>query len=719
MSRKNTSKIKPRELKKAIAPVLVVNDKHFRPYIELFEYTGENIIQQQLGTLLGVIEVRDDSEDSAYVVNFLTSVAKKEYFTNPRRSVPESFEAALHKINIALSELANHGNVKWMGKLDAAVCVLEENCLHFSVTGNSRVILLRNQTLTDISEGLAADESDPHPIKTFINVSSGKLEPGDKIIITGEDLFQIFSFTELKKGALRFDREKFAQFIKTALINELEVAGTIIIDVYEEEMKEEMEEKEKPKKSRTLFNVFSEKAFRESAAKTIKPSLPDEESQENKNSYVDKKTGHIYVQGEYQQPNDQSAFSYFKIILKEKSSDLFFWGRAKAEKIGAAAKRTAQNLRKKIGEKMEEIKASAREKKEPLLQTAKPVSASPAGKAGQFLLALKAKISGISFRKILPSFPKIKLLLKKMDRQQKIYSALAMVAIFVVPLIWIKFQSQQEIHPAPEIPVVTAPVLLFVADKNINREPKIDTLLSRAGLRGSIISADFIFSVTENKIIKTKKDGLGLEEFSFGASWGKAKNHFYMDDLSLIFVVTDQNKIVSFNTISSKLQENKIAFPENSSVGNAAAYLTYAYIIDSQNNQIYRYPRAEGGFGDKTDWLKENLELKNISGIAIDENIYLADGENILKLFRGKKQAFNVEQSATPLKFSKIFTDADTENIYILDSESGRIAKYSKNGELIAQYYSAKLKGALTLTVDEKNNKAYCTTAQELISFSL
>ncbi|HDZ85645.1 MAG TPA: hypothetical protein ENH35_03815, partial [Candidatus Moranbacteria bacterium] len=224
------------ELKKSISTILVANDKDLRPYIELFEYTGENIVQQQLGTLLGTFEIRDDSEDSAYIVNFLTSVAKKEYFINTKRPAAESFEAALHKVNLALSELANHGNVSWLGKLDAAICVLERNYFHFSVAGNAKVLLLRNNIITDISEDLASDESEPHPIKTFTNISSGKLEKDDKLIITGEDLFHVFSLTEIKKGASRFDNEKFVQFIKTALINELEIAGTIIINVFKEKL---------------------------------------------------------------------------------------------------------------------------------------------------------------------------------------------------------------------------------------------------------------------------------------------------------------------------------------------------------------------------------------------------------------------------------------------------------------------------------------------------
>jgi len=154
-------------------------------------------------------------------------------------------------------------------------------------------------------------------------------------------------------------------------------------------------------------------------------------------------------------------------------------------------------------------------------------------------------------------------------------------------------------------------------------------------------------------------------------------------------------------------------------IGRIGTYLTYLYLLDSQNNKIYRYPRAEGGFGNKVDWLKEDIDLKNVSGMAIDENIYLADGGKIIKLFRGKKQEFNLEQSATPIRFNKIFTNTDTDNIYVLDNPNGRVIKFGKSGEIISQYYNDKLKNALEFAVDEKNNKAYFTTSSELDAIEL
>lgn len=707
------------ELKKTISTILVANDKDLRPYIELFEYTGENIIQQQLGTLLGTFEIQDDSKDSAYIVNFLTSVAKKEYFVNPKRSAAESFEAALHKVNLALSELANHGNVSWLGKLDAAICVLESNYFHFSVAGNAKVLLLRNNTITDISEDLASDKSESHPIKTFINISSGNLEKDDKLIITGEDLFHVFSLTEIKKGSSHFDNEKFVQFIKTALVNELEIAGTIIIDVFKEQL-EAKQTDEKPKsKKKGIFNAFSEKSFRDSASKS--PIIIPADDKKKKKEYIDKKTGHIYVKGEYYRRGESNFFNNLLFIAKEGLVDLTYWVKTKTEKINIEIKKRFKELKGIIVEKKIEIKEKLKKEEAGEMIESLPEAGNNKlqDKLKYFYFKIKKFIRNISYSNLLPDFSRIKNGITNMDYQQRVYAILILTAIIFLPLIWVKYQnSKQLILPQKELAVTLTPAEIFAQDKNINLDVQTQVLYSGENIIDLALSNDISFAITKDKLIKIKNDQ-EMEEFFLPENSGKITASAPMKDLGLIFLLTDQNKIISFSSVSEKFQENSISIPENSKIKLLATYLTYIYLIDTQNNQIYRYPRAEGGFEEKTDWLKENIDLQNVSDIAIDENIYLANGNQIVKLFSGTREEFNIEQSATTIKSSNIFTDIDTENIYILDSTNGRIVKYGKNGELISQYYNEVLKNAKGITVDEKNNKAYFITSQNLISLDL
>ena len=201
MPSKNSEKDKESKeaIKEKLTPILVINNSKYKPYIELFENYPENVLLKSLGTLAGFFKIDALDDDSSYIVNFLTSILKKEYYSNHKRTVSDSFDAALKKVNLALSELAKQGNVSWLGKLDGAVCVIEKNNFHFTVCGKSKILLLRNQLLNDISKDLADDSAEPNPLKTFSDVSSGQLFPKDKLIITTEDIFQLFSLPQIQK----------------------------------------------------------------------------------------------------------------------------------------------------------------------------------------------------------------------------------------------------------------------------------------------------------------------------------------------------------------------------------------------------------------------------------------------------------------------------------------------------------------------------------------
>ncbi|MDO8529344.1 MAG: hypothetical protein Q7S18_01615, partial [bacterium] len=307
-------------LEKEVSLISAVNNPKLGPYLDVFRHYPENIMLDPLGILSGFFRINSPSEESSYIVNFLSSILKKEYYINPKRAIENSFDSALRKINLALSEIAKEGNIDWVGKIDGAVCVLEKNNLYFSVCGNAKILLFRGEMLSEISKDVAADEAAPNPLKTFVNVSSGRLEEKDKIIICAPDVFEVFSESEIKKGALRLSPEKFTQFLKTGLINKLDIVGTIVIDIFrkKEELKKEVSEIQSE-----ISNVFSRKAF-EKKRPAIK-GLPQILGRtENGNEYTDEKTGHIYIhEGKIGEPKE-SAVNLFWFSIKEKLSDVFY-----------------------------------------------------------------------------------------------------------------------------------------------------------------------------------------------------------------------------------------------------------------------------------------------------------------------------------------------------------------------------------------------------------
>lgn len=804
--------------------ILVCNNKKLRPFIEVFVAEPENINQQRLGTLMGVFEISDEAEDSSYVANYLISVIKKEYFINPKRAPIESFEAALHKANLALSKLAEHESVHWIGKLNAIVAVVEKNNLHLSQAGTTSAFLLRSKSFTDISEGLASPELEPHPLKTFVNVSSGRLEKEDRLIITTQSIFDIFSFEEIKKSALRFNDEELIQFFKTALGNELEKAAVLVMHMRE---KEEIPVIVPARKSAPQ-NAFSAVAFRrKEPANNISAELKEEISK-NKEQFTNKKSGHIYIK-ESEEPVTEE-----KAQLSEYMTPYIELPREKSKLIWKSVKEAYRQKAYGLGEKVRKI--SLRKPKVsislpspgfPKLSLPRPrinlsglkkifsktipneetstidninpkensglslrsklrgmipasLSRTPRAKPSEtyghslreeesesdktsisvnregatpsksffakladsanpeesFKISLRDKLkrwkeewlvwiknkrdAGISLpraigsrktgKKIifqtLPNFSRLKNIALQLNYQQKIYAALILVAIVAIPFIVMQYKNQdaEEIvipPPVPNIePEATEPLK---NDLRVINAPSAETLPEIQGAIQLIKVNENIFARTGTNLVNIKTG----KAFPLPSESGSIVSSAGMNDLSLIFLLDANGKITSFSPISEKFQSNAISIPDGSTIVSMGSYLTYIYLFDSANNQIYRYPRAEGGFGEKSNWIKGEAGVSGITQMAVNENIFLTNQKEIFKFLKGKKQDFSLEHTETSILPQAIYTSEDDTNIYILDSANARIIQASAEGNIAAQYHHPSIQGTKDLVVDKENNTAY------------
>ncbi|EKD58596.1 MAG: hypothetical protein ACD_56C00091G0001 [uncultured bacterium] len=894
----NNNKEVLKELEKKISPVLVINNSSLKPYVELFDYAPENIYQQPLGSLVGFFEIKEYSDDSAYVVNFLTSVLKKEYYINPKRPVTESLDSALHKVNMALSELAKHGNVEWLGKLNAAICVLEKNNTHFSVAGNAKIFLYRNQGLTEISEDLASDFSDPHPLKTFVNVSSGRLEKNDRLLITSEDIFHILSTLELKKNFQRFEGDKFVQFLKTALSNQMEMIASMVVEMNEVQAMT-TPKAVSSKKSMETANVFSGTTFDNLPAVDLTPELPLTviNAPEGSAEYTDKKTGHIYVQGQSSEPSENPKVALYWESVKEKLGEAWYHTKNETRrKYSQQKKQLAKKieLRRLEKERLAEIKKEEAEREKAkrelqeienerllaeekeverilfekqeaerkemealeqqriakqakelenqrIIQEKKPISkqnsqsiqnpkkiiadklqanhSEKTDQIGDFYreLSFQEKLQRavkeqqrqavidlrspqkdqtdetpiptedeISFSvpvhqqaeierakkiertenmvktlnkaicktkeavlscsqairnqasefasnkkighsqsedraHIAPRFSKIRKTFSSLSSKQKLYTLSGLALIFIVPFFIVKLTNKPPKPVAiqqPVKPLTQADILS--GEKNIKINTDNKTIVSKNDLVAKTLLTNIgLVAFTKNSVLVFDANNQ-FKEYPIGAGQGSIVNATFMSDLSLVLIMTDQSKIISFSPISLKFADNNINITNKVNQSFLGTYLTYLYVLDTEAGQIYRYPRAEGGFGEKTDWLKSETTFSKASDMTIDDNIYVIESGKVMKFFKGLPQVITFESSQTSINYDKISTSIDSSSLYVLDKLNARIVQFSKeDGSIVSQYYNEKLKDGASLTVDEKNNVAYVTTSNGLISTTL
>lgn len=178
---------------------ILIKNNRGQSFCDLFLYEPENIEEASLGNLYIVAEAVSN-KDSFSLVGLLSSLIKREYYSLPHRGPIQSLEAGLKKANITLNELANQGNLEWLGKLHFICAVLnKEEELFLTQTGAAQAFLSRSGHLTSITKKLIPPPQKTHPSKTFQSVISGKVEPQDKIVFATPALFELFSPPGLKQ----------------------------------------------------------------------------------------------------------------------------------------------------------------------------------------------------------------------------------------------------------------------------------------------------------------------------------------------------------------------------------------------------------------------------------------------------------------------------------------------------------------------------------------
>lgn len=736
---KPENKITP--IKPGFDSVLVCNDRKLRPYIEIIIQEPENITHQNLGTLIGVLEVTDASEDSSYIVNYLVSVIKKEYFSRPKRGPIESLESALHKANLALSGLAEHGNVGWLGKLNALIAVTVKNSLHLSQAGTASALLLRSKILTDVSEGLASDEIEPHPLKTFVSVSSGRLEKDDKLIITTDSLFDIFSREEIKKSSLRFSDEEFVRFLKTALSNELPRAAILIASL----KNQEEVSKEVPKRSEGKnLNAFSSDAFNKKSASRQNghqelTSEIKKELQKSSREFTDKKTGHIYIKEDLGAPGSENAnVSRLGLIFENLTETLkniigmfigIAWKKLKnfrlprfprPESESSAAQPDSQPVLEKTERPPEKIWTNLLlSAKRSLAKIISLADTAFSQKNRDAVLELGKNIrqkllSGL--RLAAPSLEKIKVSVRRMDYQQRLYAALAIILILVVPLIGLKIKDRfTREEPAPVATEAAPATVPLAQDKNVIRVGAPVPVYSGDGILEVLALKDKAFAITKTGITDVENGKTSPLPQDFRTP----KYATGMRDLNLIFLLDDDGRMVSFSPISSAFQNNDLAVPADADIRAIGTYLTYIYLVDAKNNQIYRYPRAEGGFGASSNWLKDSVNLSDAASMAISDNIFISAKNGISKLFRGKTQEFSPEKTATPIAIASLAISEEGGDLFILDKQNSRVVRLGSDNAIIAQYHTPEMGSADSIAVDSQSKKIYLSNEKTISALAI
>jgi hypothetical protein len=186
-----------------------------------------------------------------------------------------------------------------------------------------------------------------------------------------------------------------------------------------------------------------------------------------------------------------------------------------------------------------------------------------------------------------------------------------------------------------------------------------------------------------------------------------------MEDFGILAFLTQSGRIIEYN-------EGQFQFANTEDNGwkpgiGIAAYGKYLYMLSPSANQIYKYSRLRSNYSGATEY-NLDADIKDAISFAIDGNVYiLKKGGEIIKLFKGNKQSFEIEDMAVDIsEATQIFTTPELDSLYILDSANNKIVILEKDIGAGARYQGQMvfddIDAIQSIYVEKNEKKMYLLT---------
>jgi len=673
--------------------------------------SSSDLAKSSMGKVISLIEILTPWFPTAQIGQTIINIFFQKYYEGGSTSDLVNFEEALKKVNESLAQITQNGETDWIGNLNGILGVIVENKLHIAQTGKAEAYIFRDGKVNHLTFGLAQNGAEPHPLKTFSNITSGELKSLDKILIGNPELYQHLSIENIRQIiTLNTPDEAILQIARILKKKRVNTVNVLIINLLsiEELAKQPVEDEEetvyldRPLESiwagaaRVWNEIFSPilkflgKGSKKVGGQTVsftknylaklsekkkaqeplrKKDLFDKEfMQENREEgllkdeeiqYSPELNVHYY---EEKKKADENKFSKFlnTIWRNFKKAFNFIIGLAKNRKtrayffIGLAIiiliiLGLFINARRHRNQTQFNLTGaqSILKDAESANDQAKAAILSNDTEKAKQLLA-----EAISKAQQIENFPVV-----GQDAKNLLASAYADLDKLTSTT---RFSSLN-----PLISIDDNVVASFVANNQ-------GYLISKSDIYRGLISGG-----KPEKVASVPKNS---GDFQFGVVMGKN-----------IFLYTSSQKIFEYATDTGKIDLAKTNFDKWETANACASYGGNIYLLDGIIGQIYKHALSSDTFGASVTYINSpSIDIKNSDSLAIDGDVYVLKDSDVLKFTKGKLQDFGLKDTPTPWskieKPIKIYTDGDTPSLYVLDGGQKRILEYDKDGHFIHQY---------------------------------
>ncbi len=154
----------------------------------------------------------------------------------------------------------------------------------------------------------------------------------------------------------------------------------------------------------------------------------------------------------------------------------------------------------------------------------------------------------------------------------------------------------------------------------------------------------------------------------------------YFADQQKLLLLTSDGKVIEY-------EDGNTQFADTADVqwkkGNAlTSYSSKIYIMDSIGNQIWKYTHGRTAYSAATGYFGGTVDLSKAVSFAIDGHVWTLDADGTIKKYlSGKEVEINfIQAPLTPVKnATKIYTELDMSQVFVLDSGANTILVYTKS----------------------------------------
>lgn len=182
---------------------------------------------------------------------------------------------------------------------------------------------------------------------------------------------------------------------------------------------------------------------------------------------------------------------------------------------------------------------------------------------------------------------------------------------------------------------------------------------------------------------------------------------FFLNKDKGIYTVLD-------GAVKHPIQKEGLQNPKTMIVFNANIY-----VLDSGAGDIVKYVAGEDVYSKGASYFADSQAgiLKGAQDLAIDSSIYVLVDGVVVKYTSGVRDTFKLSlPDKTSPKFTHIYTNQELDNVFLLDTNAGKMVIVSKSGEYSKQVESSIFKNASEFVVfgDKiivlSQNKLYAVT---------